>query len=201
MNFLGVVREQLQEAASLHREVSAREEIVGLVSAWGKIAADALSRGGTVFFAGNGGSFADAQHMAAELTGKMGRPRKPLSAVVLGSNSSSLSAVGNDYGFDNVFARELEALACPNSVVIAFSTSGKSGNILALAKSAEKIGIPMLTMTGDDGNEVGAFCETLKVPSLRTERIQEIHTLLGHTLCLVIEEELGLCEGSYNNLS
>lgn len=189
-----LVRSQLLEAANVHQELLGSSEIVEQIVRWGRTCSDALSQGGVIFFAGNGGSFADAQHLAAELTGKMGRMRTPLAGIALGTNSSSMSAIGNDFGYELTFARELEGLARPQSVVIGLSTSGNSSNVLELAAQAKSMGIPALVLTGASGGEVAGTCDVIRVPSDRTERIQEMHMVLGHTLCLLIEEFLGVCE-------
>ena len=190
---LQVARAQFQEALSAHEVLLGSGHVLEQVVAWARTCAYSLARGGVIFFAGNGGSFADAQHLAAELTGKMGRMRSPLAGIALGTNSSSMSAIGNDFGYHLTFARELEGLSRPNSVVIALSTSGNSANILELINKANLLRIPAVALTGADGGAVAHLCDVIKVPSARTERIQEMQVLLGHTLCLLIEEFLGIC--------
>ena len=189
-----LVTSQLQEALAAHEALISSEIIRDQIVKWGRICADSLAAGGVVFFAGNGGSFADAQHLAAELTGKMSRIRPPLAGIALGTNSSSMSAIGNDFGYEYTFARELEGLARPQSVVIAITTSGDSRNILDLATQAKTMDLSFVGMTGAGGGELAQIGETIQVPSNRTERIQEMQILLGHTLCLLIEEFLGIFE-------
>ena len=189
-----LVGNQFREALVTHEALLASEIIRDQLVTWGRICADSLTAGGVVFFAGNGGSFADAQHLAAELTGKMSRMRPPVAGIALGTNSSSLSAIGNDFGYEYTFARELEGLARPQSVVVAITTSGYSRNILDLATQAKTMDLPCLGLTGSGGGELAQICETIQVPSSRTERIQEMQILLGHTLCLLIEEFLGIFE-------
>ena len=189
-----LVSNQFREALAAHEELLSSEIIRDQLVKWGRICADSLTAGGAVFFAGNGGSFADAQHLAAELTGKMSRMRPPLAGIALGTNSSSMSAIGNDFGYEHTFARELEGLARPQSVVVAITTSGNSRNILDLATQAKIMDLSFLGMTGSGGGELAQICETIQVPSNRTERIQEMQILLGHTLCLLIEEFLGIFE-------
>ena len=189
-----LVSNQLREALATHEALLSSEIIPDQLVKWGRICADSLAAGGAVFFAGNGGSFADAQHLAAELTGKMSRMRPPLAGIALGTNSSSMSAIGNDFGYEHTFARELEGLARPQSVVVAITTSGNSRNILDLATQAKTMDLSFLGMTGSGGGELAQICETIQVPSNRTERIQEMQILLGHTLCLLIEEFLGIFE-------
>ena len=191
---MDLVSNQLREALATHEALLSSELIRDQLVKWGRICADSLTAGGAVFFAGNGGSFADAQHLAAELTGKMSRMRPPLAGIALGTNSSSMSAIGNDFGYEYTFARELEGLARPQSVVVALTTSGNSRNILDLATQAKTMDLSFLGMTGSGGGELAQICETIQVPSNRTERIQEMQILLGHTLCLLIEEFLGVFE-------
>lgn len=187
-----LVRTQLQDAVTAHKELLDSRAITDQIATWAKTCADSLAQGGVIFFAGNGGSFADAQHLAAELTGKMGRMRSPLAGIALGTNSSSMSAIGNDFGYQLTFARELEGLSRPHSVVIALTTSGNSANVLELVDQAKMMAVPALALTGAHGGAVAERGEVIRVPSDRTERIQEMHILLGHTLCLLIEEFLGL---------
>ena len=189
-----LVSNQLREALATHEALLSSEIIPDQLVKWGRICADSLAAGGAVFFAGNGGSFADAQHLAAELTGKMSRMRPPLAGIALGTNSSSMSAIGNDFGYEYTFARELEGIARPESVVVGITTSGNSRNILDLATQAKTMDLSFLGMTGSGGGELAQICETIQVPSNRTERIQEMQILLGHTLCLLIEEFLGIFE-------
>ena len=197
METQGIVIEQFREASKVHSLLVESSEAIARLAEWGSRCARALELGGKIFFAGNGGSFADAQHMAAELTGKMGRMRRSLAGIALGANNSSLSAIGNDFGFEFCFARELEGLHNANSVVIAFSTSGNSRNLVELARKAKDLSLPMLCLTGQETGEIANHCETIALPSTRTERIQELQTLVGHTLCLVIEEEMQLSPEPY----
>lgn len=184
--------QQLSEAASAHQALLDSQSIPESLVSWARLCADSLSAGGAIFFAGNGGSFADAQHLAAELTGKMGFLRPALAGIALGVNSSSISAIGNDFGFENVFARELEGLHRSHSVVVALTTSGNSANIVQLVHQARQMDTPVLVLTGEDGGIAAQLCDSIRVPSRRTERIQEMHILLGHTLCLLIENFLAL---------
>jgi D-sedoheptulose 7-phosphate isomerase len=148
---------------------------------------DALLRGGKILFAGNGGSFADSQHLAAEFISRLQFDRAPLPAIALATNSSSTSAIGNDYGYDQVFTRELRALAGSNDVFIPISTSGNSPNILAAVAVAQELSIRTMGFTGAGGGKLASICPCVRVPSGRTERIQEGHILLGHILCGLLE--------------
>jgi len=150
-----------------------------------------LEAGGKLLIAGNGGSAADAQHIAAELTGRFLRERKPLPALALHANSSALTAIGNDYGYEHVFARELAAHARPGDVLLAISTSGGSKNILRAIEEAREKKVAVIGMTGESGGKMREVCDLcLCVPSKSTARIQEMHIMIGHTICELLEEGL-----------
>jgi D-sedoheptulose 7-phosphate isomerase len=150
-----------------------------------------LAAGGQLFFMGNGGSAADAQHLAAELTGRFFRDRRPLQALALHANTSALTAIANDYGFEHVFARELSAHARPGDVLVAISTSGNSSNILRAIDAAREIKVSVIGLTGESGGQMRTACDLcLCVPSKSTPRIQEIHIVIGHTICELLEERL-----------
>lgn len=153
-----------------------------------------LAGGGKLLIAGNGGSAADAQHIAAELTGRFLRERKPLPALALHANSSALTAIGNDYGYEHVFARELAAHARPGDVLLAISTSGGSKNILRAIEEAREKRVAVIGMTGESGGAMRSACDLcLCVPSKSTARIQEMHIMIGHTICELLEE--GMTQG------
>lgn len=148
-----------------------------------------LNAGGKLLLAGNGGSAADAQHIAAELTGRFLREREPLPAIALHANSSALTAIGNDYGYEHVFARELAAHARPGDVLLAISTSGGSKNILRAIEEARQKKVAVIGMTGESGGAMRTACDLcLCVPSKSTARIQEMHIMIGHTICELLEE-------------
>ena len=150
-----------------------------------------LAAGGQMLVAGNGGSAADAQHITAELTGRFLRERKPLRALALHANTSALTAIGNDYGFEHVFARELLAHARPGDVLLAISTSGNSRNILSAIEAARTSKVGVVGLTGDSGGQMRAGCDLcICVPSRSTARIQEMHILIGHAVCELLEERL-----------
>ena len=152
-----------------------------------------LEAGHKLFFCGNGGSAADAQHMAAELTGRFIRDRKPLAAIALTTDTSALTAIANDYGFDYVFERQLEALGSAGDCLAVLSTSGRSENILAAARQARRMGMSVVGLLGRDGGGAKDLCSTaIVVPSKVTARIQEAHEFIGHALCAHIEAALGL---------
>jgi D-sedoheptulose 7-phosphate isomerase len=151
-----------------------------------------LAAGGKLLIAGNGGSAADAQHIAAELTGRFQRERRPLPALALHGNTSALTAIGNDYGYEEVFARELSAHARPGDVFLAISTSGTSRNMLRAIEAARRSKVKVIGLTGETGGKMRAGCDLcLCVPSKSTARVQEMHIVIGHAICELLEEGLG----------
>lgn len=144
-----------------------------------------------VFFCGNGGSAADAQHLAAELSGRFYLDRAPLNAEALHVNSSFITAIGNDYGFDSIFARQLEAKASAGDLLIALSTSGNSSNIINCIHKANDLKVQVIGWTGSKSCQMDDICDrTIKIPSENTPRIQEAHILIGHIVCEQVEQNL-----------
>jgi D-sedoheptulose 7-phosphate isomerase len=147
--------------------------------------------GGKVLFFGNGGSAADAQHLAAELVGRYLMERPPLAALALGDNSSSLTAIANDYSFETAFARQVQAFGAPGDVAVALSTSGSSPNVLAALEAARERGLVTIGVTGERGERLAAACDhCIRVPSSETPHIQEGSLLLCHILCELVEASL-----------
>jgi D-sedoheptulose 7-phosphate isomerase len=152
---------------------------------------ESLNSGGKVIFFGNGGSAADSQHLAAEFTGRYLKERRALPALALSVNSSSLTAIGNDYGFDLVFARQLEALGRPGDVAVGLSTSGNSPNVIRALEAAKLKSIYTVSLTGKSGGKLKNIADcTICMPSEETPRIQEGHILTGHLICEIVEENL-----------
>lgn len=155
-----------------------------------------LLEGNKVLVCGNGGSAADAQHFAAELVGKMSRQRKALSAISLTADSSVVTALANDYGYDNVFARQIEALGMQGDVLVIISTSGRSSNVLKALEVAQRQGLHTIALVGEDGDPSLDNCDVcIHVPSGNSQRVQEIHTAILHTICDQIEARLGGNDG------
>lgn len=155
------------------------------------ICIETITKGNTIFFCGNGGSAADAQHISAELTGKFKNDRKPLSGIVLGSNFSSLTAIGNDYNFEDVFARELNGLGKEGDLLIAYTTSGKSKNVIKALETSKQLNINTIVMVGKDSDEVSPFADVvISIPSDITARIQESHITVSHIIFEIFEEKL-----------
>jgi D-sedoheptulose 7-phosphate isomerase len=176
--------EHIHVAKALHVVAADVDRAVGLI-------ARSMADGGALLVCGNGGSAADAQHIAAELTGRFFRDRKPLPALALHGNTSSLTAIGNDYGYEEVFAREIGAHGRVGDVLMAISTSGNSRNVLRAIEAARAKRMAVVGLTGADGGKMGDLCDIcLRVPSSSTPRIQECHILLGHTICELLERIL-----------
>jgi D-sedoheptulose 7-phosphate isomerase len=155
-----------------------------------KLAVETLKNGNKILLCGNGGSAADAQHIAAELTGRYKTERRGLPAIALTTDSSVLTSIGNDYGYDRVFDRQVEALANIGDLIIGISTSGNSKNIINALKLGREIGCKTLGFSGHDGGAMNGICDiNLIVPSDNTPRIQEIHILFGHIICQIIDGE------------
>ena len=179
----------LVESEKVHKAMALSEIIKNQIEDLSARCVLALRAGGKIIFAGNGGSFADSQHLAAELISRLQFDRAPLPSVALGTNSSSTTAIGNDYGYEFVFSREMQVISNELDVFIPISTSGNSKNILLAVEVALAKGVHIVGLTGELGGKLATQCECIKIPSLRTERIQEGHILVGHVLCGLIEDE------------
>lgn len=172
----------------------ANQSLVALEDAIEKtcqIVASAILRGGKILLFGNGGSAGDAQHIAAEFTGRFLKERRGLPAIALTTDTSALTAIGNDYGFDHVFERQVEALAAPDDILIGISTSGNSLNVLKALLKGKHMGCLAIGLSGRDGGSMNEICDiNLVVPSNITARIQEIHILIGHIICSAVDEKI-----------
>ncbi len=156
-------------------------------------AAECIERGGKILFCGNGGSAGDAQHLAAELVGRLVRDRRALPGLALSTDSSALTCIANDFGYDEVFARQVEGIGRPGDVLIAISTSGNSPNVVRAAQAARQLGIYVVGFLGRDGGTLGPLVDlAVTVASDETARIQEAHIFLGHVMCARIEQRLGV---------
>jgi len=187
------MKNRIREEFKLHLETieavinNMEEELVQAST----LAVEVLKRGNKILLCGNGGSAADAQHIAAELTGRYKTERRGLAGIALTTDTSALTAIGNDYGYDRVFDRQTEALANEGDLLIGISTSGNSANIISALKLAKEMGCATLGFSGRDGGAMNEVCDiNLVVPSDNTPRIQEMHILFGHTICQIIDDEL-----------
>jgi len=177
----------LKDAAAAHERMAANvESVVAVADAITK----SLKQGGSVLVFGNGGSAADAQHFAAELVGRYEKDRKAWPAIALTTDTSALTAIGNDYGFDRVFARQIEALGRPGDVAIGISTSGKSPNVLRALETANARGLVTIALTGRGGDAGRIATLHVRVDDERTARVQEVHATLLHAICELVESEL-----------
>jgi D-sedoheptulose 7-phosphate isomerase len=160
---------------------------------FGFLAAQTLIAGGKILFCGNGGSASDCQHLAAELTGRFIKDRRPLAAIALTTDTSAITSIANDYAFEEVFSRQVMALGRSGDLLVGISTSGNSRNIIRAVEEAKTLGLHTVGLLGRDGGQLRTLCEkSIVVPSIVTARIQEAHILIGHTLCGLIEQQLGL---------
>jgi len=184
------VKSQIQASIDVKATLLGEDALMQQVFELAEKCTVALRAGGKVIFCGNGGSFADAQHLSAEFTSRFLFDRPGLASLALGTNSSAMTAIGNDYGYENVFAREIQAIATPADVLIAITTSGNSGNILKALEAAKEVNVPSVVLTGAGRGMLDAATETLNIPSTDTARIQECHILLGHIICGLVEESI-----------
>ncbi|MEJ2344405.1 MAG: D-sedoheptulose 7-phosphate isomerase [Gammaproteobacteria bacterium] len=166
-----------------------REQLVPQVGDMSKRMLERVQQGGTVFWCGNGGSASDAEHLAAELVGRFNRERNALSSVALTANTSTLTSIGNDYGFDDVFTRQVQGLVRAGDVLVGLSTSGNSENVLRAVDRANGQGALTIGLLGRDGGRIAQRCAlSVVVPVDDTARIQEMHILIGHIVCDLIEQ-------------
>ncbi|MBC3192306.1 SIS domain-containing protein [Pseudonocardia sp. C8] len=177
----------------LHRALTGVRRDLPTVRAWGGHLARRLSDGGRLLACGNGGSAAEAQHLTGELVGRFRFDRRPLSAIALHADTSSTTAIGNDYGADEVFARQVYAHARPGDVLVLLSTSGSSPNVVAAAKAAPEVGATAWALTGPAPNPLAALCDdAVTVDAALTSTVQELHLFLVHALCAAIDDALGV---------
>ena len=182
------IQDQFLSIAQNFEKLSAQSETLAQMTS---ICLESLRKGGKILFCGNGGSAADAQHLAAELVGRYKKNRKALAAMALTVDSSILTAVGNDYGYDCIFERQVEGLGKAGDVLVGLSTSGQSPNVVAAMKKATSLGIKTLAFTGEKPSAMQELSDVcLAVPSCVTNNIQEMHIAAGHLLCELIESAL-----------
>lgn len=185
---LSEIKTQIRASVAVKVALLDDEILLDQVRQLAQTCLSALRTGGKIIFAGNGGSFADAQHLSAEFTSRFLFDRTPLASLALGTNNSAISAISNDYGYEQVFARELCGIAKPNDVFIPISTSGNSPNILAAVAVAKELGVTTIAWTGETGGQLKSMCDCICIPSTDTARIQECHIMVGHILCGLVEK-------------
>lgn len=189
-----ILRSNLERSLEVHRRLI--DACLPPLDTAANALVEAYRRGHKAIFFGNGGSAADAQHLAAEFVGRFVRERDPMPAIALNANSSSMTAIANDYGYEHVFERQLQALAAGGDVAVAISTSGNSPSVIHATRCARHLGLYTIALTGQSGGKLAELVDALiAVPSQETPRIQECHILIGHALCSAVEEVLfGRCE-------
>lgn len=182
--------QMIEQSLRAHAETIAQlDAFIPDIRRFAELVQASLGRGGKILFMGNGGSAADSQHLAAELVGRFQTERRGLAAIALSTDTSILTSVGNDYGFEHIFSRQVEALCRPEDLLVGISTSGNSANVLRAIEEGRKIGAVTVAMTGEGGGKLAAICDlTLAVPSRVTARVQEAHILIGHILCELIDD-------------
>ncbi|MFY0254949.1 SIS domain-containing protein [Chitinophaga sp. 30R24] len=182
---------KIRESIAVKEAICRDEPLLDTIKAVAATITQSLQADHKILFCGNGGSAADAQHLAAEFSGRFYKDRNPLYAEALHCNTSYLTAVGNDYGYDQVYARILKGIGRPGDVLVGISTSGNSANILEAIKVAKEQGMIVVSMTGNTGGKMKAGSDYLiNVPSNDTPRIQEAHILIGHIICEIVENNL-----------
>lgn len=184
-----MIRQEIQDSIEVKQKILNDASLVKQIRNVADRCLVSLKSGGKIILAGNGGSFADAQHISAEFTSRYMIDRDSLPSICLGTNNSSISAIGNDYGYDKVFSRELSAIGREKDIFIGISTSGNSNNIIEAMNIAREKNITSFALTGESGGKLNNLCECLKVPSATTGRIQECHILIGHIICGIIEKD------------
>lgn len=183
--------ELLRKALFDHQSVIAQlESLLPQIDTVGQAMRACLQRGNKILLMGNGGSAADSQHIAAEIVGRYKRERRGLPAIALTTDTSILTAVGNDYGFEFVFSRQVEALCDPQDIVVGISTSGNSGNVVKAMEAAKEIGAITVLLSGGSGGKLATMCDySLIMPAKETARIQEAHLFVAHSLCEIMDAE------------
>jgi len=185
-----VIRKRIRESISVKNEILDSDEILEMINKISLEIIDCIKAGNKVLFAGNGGSFSDSFHLAGEFVSRFMFDRDPLPAIALGGNNSIITAIGNDYSFEDIFTREIRAVGRKGDVFIAISTSGNSKNILKAINVAKETGITVFGFTGDGNGTITSLCPCIKVPSGVTARIQEAHILIGHIICEIVENKI-----------
>lgn len=186
-----LIQSSIESTRGTIGDVLADGALLAALEQAGALCVAALKAGHKILLAGNGGSAADCQHIAAELVGRLNYDRPGLSAVALTTDTSALTAIGNDYGYERVFSRQVEALGQKGDVLMAFSTSGNSANILAALEAAKKRGMPTIGLSGKTGGKMAGTCDViLRIPSTHTPNIQECHIMFGHIISQIIEDTL-----------
>ncbi len=185
------IKQNIEASIALKQEVLKSDVIRNQIHQFAQLVVACFKQDGKVLWCGNGGSAADAQHLAAEFSGRYYYDRPPLFSEALSVNSSYVTAVANDYSYDEIFARLTEAMGRKGDVLIGMSTSGNSGNVVRALERAKERGMVTIGLTGEGGGKMADLCDVcIQIPSKDTPRIQECHMLIGHTVCEIVESEI-----------
>tara|TARA_B110000444_G_C18789705_1_gene571836 strand:- start:39 stop:617 length:579 start_codon:yes stop_codon:yes gene_type:complete len=183
------IKDEIQKSIKVKSDIIKNTKLLSEIENLTNQILKSIKNGGKIIFCGNGGSFADSQHLAAEFVSRLRFDRAPLPSIALGTNSSNITAIANDYGYEEVFSREIISLGKKTDIFIPISTSGNSLNILKAIKSAQDMKIKVIGLSGKDGGEMKKMCDVLLMPSKSTEKIQESHIMIGHIVCSIVEYE------------
>ena len=185
------ITEQMRKSIALKENILRDERLIDLIVQVGEVAVKVYRSGNKLMIAGNGGSAADAQHIAGELVSRLNFDRPPLPGIALTTDTSVLTSIGNDYGYEQIFSRQVQALGDKGDMFLGISTSGNSRNVIEAFRACGQKEIIRVGLTGETGGEIAALCDyCIKVPSNETPRIQESHIMIGHILCSIIEEAM-----------
>lgn len=190
MNTTDIIKNQISDSSEVKRKLLSDEKIINAIAEAARICVEAYRNGKKTMFAGNGGSAADAQHLAGEFVSKFYFDRPGLPSIALTTDTSILTAIGNDYGYDRLFARQVQAQGNKGDVFIGISTSGNSRNLVEALEECRHKGIFSIALTGSKPCKMDEFDLVIKVPSESTPRIQECQTLIGHIICCIVEDEI-----------
>jgi D-sedoheptulose 7-phosphate isomerase len=191
MSYVDVLRDRIDTSAAIKQRVTGDPALMSALAGITTVLVRCMEHGGTVFFCGNGGSSADAEHLSAELLGRFQYDRPSMSSYCLASNTAAITAIGNDYSYDLTFARPLAGLGRKGDVLVALSTSGNSPNVVRAVETATEMEIVSVAFTGADGGKLASVADyTFRVPSSETARVQECHMVVGHTICEIVEAEV-----------
>lgn len=186
-----LIQKRIKDSIETKQKLLSNAQLIQSIERAAMLIIESIKEGGKIIFCGNGGSAADAQHLAAELVGKFYLDRPALPGISLTTNTSILTAVANDYTYDRVFVRQVEAIAKTGDVLVGISTSGNSLNVVEAMKLAKNIGMKTIAFTGETGGKMKDYADVLiNVPSTDTPRIQELHIMVGHIICEIVEKEL-----------
>ena len=184
-----LILSEIERSIKVKKNILKEEKVISQLEVLANNCLKSIRKGGKIIFCGNGGSFADSQHLAAEFISGLRFDRAPISSIALGTNNSNLSAIANDYGYDEVFSREIIALGNEDDVFIPISTSGDSPNIIKAILAAKEKNIKICGFSGGNGGKMKELCDLILVPSDSTEKIQEAHIMIGHIICFLVEKK------------